>query len=176
MCRMLMNSITILPCKKRLEGIKNGQLMFFICNCPGAKKFKQRVTEGICNQCSSRDGANQPEQRTIAERQASGKSRKGSGEPPMVTPNGTLIYVKEGWQPPPCPPGYKRQSNDLKHKDAWTLVPMKPLCKHIELVPKEIAACGCCRVIPTCTYQGRSLKLTSETCQSCKEPGYVATS
>lgn len=171
---VVMYSINILPCKKRLEGIKDGQLMFFICNCPDAKEFKHRVTEDICNQCSSREGANQPVQRAMAEK-PSEKPSEGSGEPPTITPNGTLIYVKEGWQPPPCPPGYRRRSNDLKHKDAWILEPMKPPCKHIDLVIGEVAACGCHRVIPTCVYQGRLMKLTSDTCQTCKEPGYAPT-
>ncbi len=170
-----MNSITILPCKHRLEGIKDGQLMFFICNCPDAEEFKRRVTGDICNQCSHREGANKPERRTISN-VPSEKPRKGSGKPPTITPSGTITYVKEDWQPPPCPPGYRRRSNNLKHKDAWVLEPKQPPCKHIELITGGTTACGYRRVIPTCTYQGRSLKLTSNTCQSCEESEYVKTS
>jgi len=170
------SNISILPCKTRLEGVKGSDIIFLLCHCKEHPSYKQRVTDDICNKCHLRVGTDQPEDRIMVSKPE--PPRKGSGEPPTITPDGTLIYVQRGWQPPPCPPGYRRRSNNLKTPDAWVLEPLKPLCDHLRLVIGEQGACLCRRVVPTCVYQGRSLKVTSQTCQTCqtcKEPGYVKT-
>ena len=103
--------------------------------------------------------------------------QKASGEPPTITPDGTLIYDQTGWEPPSCPPGYQRKSDDASTPDAWVLEPRKPLCKHIKLNIGSPTSCGYRRVIPTCTYKGKSSKIGMKKCPHCKnkEPRDVET-
>ncbi len=67
-----------------------------------------------------------------------------------ITPDGTLIYNRIGWEAPPVAPGYRRQSSDLSSDGAWVLEPLNTLCKHLELSPAEMGACGYHRVVRRC--------------------------
>lgn len=157
--QIAMHNITILPCKKRLEGIKNGQLMFLICNCPNAKKFKQRVTADICNRCSFRKGINEPEKRIMAEEKTHGRPRFFS--------DGTIAYPKRGYEPPPCPVGYRRKSKDLKNSDAWIFLPILPTCpdRHREI---EYGRCGAASITYFCTRKSERMRIYDlSTCNKC---------
>jgi hypothetical protein len=50
------------------------------------------------------------------------------GRPTKAT-DGTLVYPKRGWEPPPVPAGYIRKTTDLKSADAWTFIPILPPCE-----------------------------------------------
>ena len=106
------------------------------------------VTAEVCQRCTEQ------EEVTIRPKPAPPKPRAK----PKLGEGGSIIYKKEGWEPPPTPPGYRRKSNDLESDDAWVMVPEHPLCQHLKLVEVEKESCGCLRLIPTC-------KLDNETIQ-----------
>ena len=87
--------------------------------------------------------------------------------PPTITDDGTIIYQKEGWEPPPVPPGYRRQSEDLSSTDAWVLVRETPLCKHVVLHRVKKKSCGCTSVIFVCTHRGKAENISGTKCDSC---------
>ena len=80
---------------------------------------------------------------------------------PNILDNGTIVYARVGWEPPPVPPGYQRKSHDLTSDDAWVLVRKEPLCQHCSLLRIRRENCNCLRIVPTCTYQGKSENLRS---------------
>lgn len=88
--------------------------------------------------------------------------------PPKILGDGTIIYQKVGWEPPPVPVGYRRLSDDLKSPDAWTLVRKEPLCKHCELKRIKRPSCDCMRVLPTCTFHGKSENIELDQCITCQ--------
>jgi hypothetical protein len=151
--------INVLPCKLRLEGHKDNQLMFFICNCAESPEFKRRVTDDECNPCSFRNGANEPEQRTMPEEKTHGR--------PRIFSDGTIAYPKRGWEPPPCPVGYRRKSEDLKNSDAWTFLPVLPVCsdRHREV---EYGRCGAASITYFCTRGPERIRIYDlSTCNKC---------
>jgi hypothetical protein len=153
-------NINILPCKKRLEGTKAGQLMFFICNQRDCPDYKKRVTEDICNSCSHREGANQSEQRSMAEDTTHGR--------PRFFPDGTIAYPKRGYEPPPIPPGYRRKCADLKNSDAWIFLPVLPACrdrKH-EI---EYGHCGACKISYYCANNHEGIKVRIHDLSTCNK-------
>ena len=87
--------------------------------------------------------------------------------PPTITDDGTIIYQKEGWEPPPVPPGYQRQSEDLSSRDAWVLVRTTPLCKHVVLHQVKKKSCNCTSVIFVCTHRGKAENISGTKCDSC---------
>jgi hypothetical protein len=153
------NSINIQPCKLRLEGTKGGKLMFFICNCPDAKEFKNRVTEDDCNPCSNREGANQPEQRPMP-------SQTNHGRPRIMT-DGVIAYPKRGWEPPPVPEGYRRKCADLKNSDAWIFIPVLPNCPQ-RTHEVEYGHCGACKITYFCQRDKGARIYDLSTCNKCQ--------
>lgn len=87
-------------------------------------------------------------------------------EPPEITPLGSLVYPRTGWEPPPCPPGYQRKSDDPKSDDAWVLEPMGTACKHLQISFGEVGACGYPRVRRTCGKIQSFIGPT--TCNNCR--------
>jgi len=83
-------------------------------------------------------------------------------EPPMITPRGTLIYMRTHWDPPPAPPGWHRDDSD---PETWHLVPNKAICKHLVMTPAEIGACGYHRVKRYCRLVNSFIGPTN--CQKC---------
>jgi hypothetical protein len=81
--------------------------------------------------------------------------------PPTIMEDGTIVYVPSGDEPPPAPPGYKQGD------DPWTFVRSEPFCSHLVLRQIMKESCGCVRVIPTCTYNGKSAVIMEETCKKC---------
>lgn len=87
---------------------------------------------------------------------------------PQMLDDGSIVYEKVGWEPPPVPRGYKRKSDDLAHRDAWILVRKKPLCKHCKLVRIRRANCDCLKLIFTCTRRGRAKNIQLDECDTCQ--------
>ncbi len=89
--------------------------------------------------------------------------------PLTITPDGTLVYNKEGWEPPPVPPGYHRKSEDLTSRDAWIFILDKPLCKHLVLHKIKSPACKCVRVIPACRFEEKLRIAMRSKCSKCSD-------
>ncbi len=147
----------MIKCGNRLEAKSGGHIVMYICHNEEHPAYKRIVKPWTCNECSEIMRTGIPPE-TL---------KKGSGTPPVIDPDGTLTYSSMGWEPPPCPPGYRRKSDDLESQDAWVLEPTEPLCKYIKLVLGRGTSCRCRRVIPTCVYEGKSSKTDSQTCPQC---------
>ena len=82
-------------------------------------------------------------------------------------PDGTLVYVQKG-KPPDVPPGYRRESLDLKNPGAWVLIPVLPECGTRDS-KTEVGPCGAIKTIYHC--KGRRIRDLSE-CHRCdrREP------
>lgn len=80
--------------------------------------------------------------------------------------DGSIVYEKTGWEPPTIPKGYRRKSDDVTQVDAWTLVLVRPLCKHCELTSTRTSSCFCLTPIYTCTRKGETVQL--DECETCR--------
>ena len=128
-----------------------------ICTNPDHIKYKRQVTPRICLRCKTtereeklprQEGKFQPKIERSG--RPSEKPQEAHTEPPEITPLGTLIYARTGWEPPPCPPGYVRRSSDLESDDAYILDPIQTLCKHLSLLVAEKGSCGYHRIKRRC--------------------------
>ena len=85
-------------------------------------------------------------------------------KPPTLKEDGTLVFEKVGWEPPPLPIGYTRESNDPQSIGAWTLVPKVPLCRDLNMkIVKNDAGCKCYRLELTCNNNKQPL------CETCPD-------
>jgi len=84
---------------------------------------------------------------------------------PRIFADGTLVYPKRGWEPPPVPAGYRRKVSNLRSPDAWIFLPVLEACEHRE---KSItyAACGAAQIKYHCALHGQ---VQPPQCQSCTE-------
>jgi hypothetical protein len=177
------------PCGRRWTG-ENSQGIRIWCRPPvrpkglsdqeairdRAKWFKRReVTCADCLACREQEAvrAVQPGSDTIRNPDTDGYANRekpvevsGASQPEILS-DGTIVYEKTGWEPPTVLPGYKRKSDDLTHRDAWILVRIEPLCKHCTLVQVARTSCNCIRIIPTCTYNGKSKNIQLDECDTC---------
>lgn len=88
---------------------------------------------------------------------------------PKVMPNGTLVYPKNGWEPPKVPEGYRRKSDDLKSEDAWTFVPEWPPCIDREMA-NTVLSCGCIKINAMCASSdspSHGKQVTVDNCRQC---------
>ncbi len=148
-----------------------------------AKWFaKKRVSCATCLACKEQEPERAPEKAPeegfditdvadpIKDRMPPGRNIPAEAPevpPPRILDDATIVYEKVGWEPPPVPPGYKRKSDDFKSRDAWILVRIEPMCKHCKLVQIRKPGCDCLRIVPTCTYHGKSENIQLDQCSSC---------
>jgi hypothetical protein len=136
---------------------------------------KRQVSTEECLRCTLREPErpSQPDfkvdhvERPIGELGPPPEASGPPPKPPLIQGDGTIVYQKSGWEPPSVPPGYRRKTDDLKHPDAWVMVLETPLCKHCVLKQTKREACNCIRVVPTCTYRGKSKKINLDECSKC---------
>jgi hypothetical protein len=126
--------------KKCKHLIENPSRTWNVCRNPKSVFHKKRVLSGRCAKCPLNELVETPSE----------KPQEAHTEPPEITPLGTLIYARTGWEPPPCPPGYVRRSSDLESDGAYILDPIRPLCKHLSLLVAEKGSCGYHRVKRRC--------------------------
>ncbi len=124
------------PCSNCFEGKRGDRVVMIICMDKDRPNFKKLVTPEICGNCSP--GA-PPE-----------KPQKPHMSGVEITPQGTLIYQRGGWEVPPIPPGYERRSSDPDSDDSWILDPVDAVCEHLELSPAEVGSCGYQRIKRRC--------------------------
>lgn len=84
---------------------------------------------------------------------------------PRVFEDGTIVYPKRGWEPPPVPEGYRRKTGDLRSPDAWVFLPVLDACTH-RTKKINYSACGAAQVTYHCTLFGR---VKPPQCQRCTE-------
>lgn len=143
-----------IPCDDRLEGRKNGKVVFHLCNHPAAGQYKQRVKRPICEACPLRLEEEEPQFKA------------------EILADGTIVYEKRAgdWEPPREHKGYRRKSTDSKSPDAWVFIPEWPSCPNRQLNTQRKTGCGCLLVEMTCLdnrspFNGKPVEL--ENCVNC---------
>ena len=89
---------------------------------------------------------------------------------PHVLDNGTLIYPKRGWEPPPPIEGYQRKSDNPKNSDAWIFVPAWANCPFRKAQEVRKEGCRCMTYFHTCTNEkvGNNPVVTIKSCSLCE--------
>lgn len=128
------------PCKTCLIGYRGNRVTNVICTRKSHPMYKRIVHRETCDNCTQIQVAGIPSERL----------QEPHTRDVEITPLGTLIYARMGWEPPPCPPGYRSRSSDAESDDAWILDPIGEVCKHLELVPADTGACGYRRIARRC--------------------------
>jgi hypothetical protein len=138
-------------CPNSLIGTKSGHVSMVICTQKGNQWYRKIVTKSICRKCQEGIPPETPQEARESDL--------------TITPLGTLIYARTGWEPPPCPPGYRARSSDTESDDAWILDPDEPMCKHLTLSPADRGSCGYRRVAKRCGSIGAFVG--ARTCGTC---------
>ncbi len=146
-------------CAFRLLPTQRGKVVMAICHNSDHPKYKQIVRPETCDYC---DLITEP-------KPTPQRPQDGPIEPPTITPDGTLTYIQKGWEPPPCPPGYKMKSYDMEGQEVWVLKPSEPLCKHISMEVGKLGKCGCHHVIPICTHGDEPIEVDHLVCLECQQ-------
>ena len=69
----------------------------------------------------------------------------GRDRPVHFEPDGSIIYDKDGWEPPRDIDGYTRDP-----QNAWRFLPLWPVCRLRLATGVRLANCGCVGVIMRC--------------------------
>ena len=95
---------------------------------------------------------------------------------PHVLDDGTLIYPKRGWEPPPLIEGYRRKSDNPKNSDAWILIPVWKDCKFRKQMQRNKENCRCITFYHVCTNKavGDNVLVNLNLCSCCKFCSYNA--
>ena len=132
-------------CVNRLEGSRKA-----LCLNPAPPQFKRPVSRATCRKCAA-SVREVKVQSSKASPGASSERLQEAHTPPLtITPLGTLVYAQNGWEAPPCPPGYQLADSDEDDGKTWVLEPLDAVCKHLELKPAESGRCGYPRVSRRC--------------------------
>jgi hypothetical protein len=94
---------------------------------------------------------------------------------PHILDNGTLIYSKRGWEPPPLVDGYRRKSDNPKSSDAWIMFPEWQVCTFRQRIQKQRENCKCVTFSHVCSnlhviekYGGQPPTVNLNICTNCE--------
>jgi len=88
---------------------------------------------------------------------------------PRILEDGTVIYPRRGWEPPPPIPGYTRKSRNPKSGDAWIFLPDWNFCEHRKEFTVQREGCRCETLIYRCQHTTqKDLLLNTAICEACK--------
>lgn len=88
---------------------------------------------------------------------------------PRKLDDGTVIYPKRGWEPPPLIPGYVRKSNNPRSADAWIFIPTWNFCEYRKEFIVQRENCRCETLIHRCQHKTqKDLKVDAVVCETCK--------
>ena len=83
-------------------------------------------------------------------------------ERPREMSDGSLVYIKRGWEPPSVPDGYRRKSENLHSSEAWVMLPILPECSR-RWKKTTYSKCGAARI----TYLCNGKDVTGKECMKC---------
>lgn len=157
-----------LPCEKRQEQQyhnTDGSLRpLHRCNHPSSAMYVKEVTPADCAECPFRIATKlrPPEYRETH------LTIRNFGQPKLLE-DGSLVYPRQGWEPPSTPAGYKPKSTDPRSDDAWVFLPMLKHCVDRQMV-NTVKPCGCINVILMCespTSEHRGKLVDMHKCDAC---------
>jgi len=124
-------------------------------------KRSEKAIRAMETAISKRQAAERATQQKLMEQNMSGYIR------PRVHKDGTIVYPKKGWEPPPVPDGYERKTTNLKSPDAWTFLPKFANCEHRVPVEGKAQSCGCMAMILHCNRTGKLVEIDGAACPAC---------
>jgi hypothetical protein len=86
---------------------------------------------------------------------------------PRIMRDGSLIYPKKGWEPPPVPDGFTRKTTNLRSSDAWVFLPKFKTCEHRVFKEGHKQSCGCISLLLHCNKSGKLVQITEGQCMKC---------
>ena len=83
--------------------------------------------------------------------------------------DGSIMYPKRGWEPPPPIPGYTRKSNDPRSADAWVFIPDWNSCEYRKEYIVQRKGCRCETLVYKCQQESQiGLQVNTDICETCK--------
>lgn len=88
---------------------------------------------------------------------------------PRKLADGTVIYPKCGWEPPPSIEGYRRKSNNPRSIEAWMFVPEWVDCSFRAEETRRRESCRCLTLVNVCKHPKMQGKVVGTAiCDACK--------
>ncbi len=88
---------------------------------------------------------------------------------PRKLADGSIMYPKRGWEPPPPIPGYTRKSHNPKSADAWVFIPDWNACKYRKELIVNREGCQCETMVYECQHKSKvGLRVNTPICDGCK--------
>ncbi len=91
---------------------------------------------------------------------------EGRDRPVRFENDGSIIYDKDGWEPPRDIDGYRRDP-----QNAWRFLPLWPVCPMRLATGVRLLNCGCVGVIMRCNHPQASTfsqQVTYAQCETCR--------
>lgn len=128
-----------------------------VCRHTGCERFTLDVDAAYCGECPLRQSP------ALVHLPSATPVQRSFGQPKLLA-DGSLVYPKTGWEPPPPHPGYKP-----KPDDPWTFIPTWPACSFRE-PSNRVKPCGCLDVRMICTSEKSghlNQRVTPAICSAC---------
>lgn len=88
---------------------------------------------------------------------------------PRKLTDGSIMYPKRGWEPPPPIPGYIRKSHNPQSADAWVFIPVWNECKYRKEFIVKREGCQCETMVYECQHKSQiGKRVNTPVCESCK--------
>ena len=87
---------------------------------------------------------------------------------PRKLPDGSIMYPKRGWEPPPPIEGYRRKSMNPRSSDAWVFIPEWLDCPFRVEKTQRRESCRCLTLVNICIHPKMRGKIVSTNiCDAC---------
>ena len=116
------------------------------CKHVSAEAFAQDVTNDVCNGCIFKTITDYRPPNLVQDPIV----ERDFGQPKLLK-DGTLVYKRQGFEPPPPHNGYRRKSEDIRSDDAWVFVPIFLPCRYRTMVNGS-RPCGCIQINHVCVH------------------------
>jgi hypothetical protein len=83
-----------------------------------------------------------------------------------ILKDGSVVYAKKGWEPPPDLPGFVRDKGD-----PWRFLPLWPPCR-FRIQTQHVKKCGAISVLTVCNCKECPLRQQQVQIQNCEQCTY----
>jgi len=156
----------MITCKHQACNKVRGEIVKIFCRIARARqvggRFFDEVNETDCEACQFRDKDVDRGIFTVV--QSAGIEEQINIPETLVS--GEIVYKRIGWEPPPCPEGYERKSDDPQSDDAWRFVSQWKPCIHRQkkTIPRE--NCNCATIVQECDLKNGT-RVSIAVCREC---------
>lgn len=158
----------MITCQHQAFNRVDGKIAKIFCRIAQGRQmgghFRDEVTEAICETCPFRDKDVDRGIFTVV--QAAGIDESQISIPETLE-SGEIVYKRIGWEPPPCPEGYERKSDDPNSDDAWRFVSKWKPCIHRKAKSIMRENCACRTFVQECDLKSGA-QVSIAICQLCE--------